>query len=145
MQDSAVLAAALAAAAAWVGVFINAGIAYMALRDQIRLPYRLNGERRIILQFLARNSERAVSAQVLSNQVLNSDEFELYVQTRSRRAVESVTRELRRNLLFLENKGAISVVFVPAQGSNLDPAEVYYRITIRGWRKLGKWIDVDSD
>ena len=54
--------------------------------------------------------------------------------------MELLSRQFRYSLSYLERKGAVPTCLVPAQGTNVDPTEVHYRITHRGWRKLGKWV-----
>ena len=135
-MDNAVI---IAAAAAWAGVIVNGIIAMMAVKDQVQLPYRLNGDQRLILQTLARNSEQALRAQNLTQIVFEQDEYNMLLQEGGGRGIETLSRRFRYNLSYLERKGAVSATFIPAQGTNLDPTEVYYRITHRGWRKLGRW------
>ena len=131
--------AEIIAMAAWVGVFVNGIIAGMAVKDQIQLPYRLNKDQRLILETLASNSEWARSAQSLTQIIFERDEYMMLVQEGSGRGIEPLSRRFRYSLSYLERKGAVVAYFVPVQGTNLDPTEVYYRITHRGWRKLGGW------
>ena len=128
----------IAAAAAWAGVIVNGIIAIMAVKDQVQFPYRLNCDQRLILQTLARNSERAFLAVHLTQMVFDREEYLLLIQEGGG-GIESQSRRFRNNLAYLERKGAVSATFIPTQGTNLDPTEVYYRITHRGWRKLGRW------
>ena len=129
--------AEIAAIAVWAGVFVNGVIAWMAVRDQVQLPYRLNKHQRTILETLARNSEWTQSAQRLTQEIFDRDEYQMLIQEGD---VEVFSRYFRYNLSYLERKGAVIACSIPAQGTNIDPTEVHYRITHRGWRKLGKWV-----
>lgn len=132
MMDSTVIIAL----AAWAGVIVNAIIATMVVKDQITLPYRLNKDQRLILETLAKGSEWAQSAEGLTKLIFDHGEYQTLEQEN---LVESGSRSFRYNLSYLERKGAVVACFIPAQGTHINPAEVYYRITYKGWRKLGKW------
>ena len=110
----------------------------MALKDQLQLPYMLNEDRRTILETLAKNSEWILSAERLIQVIFEHDQYQMLIQEGGR-GLEALTRRYRYELSYLERKGAIGACIIPALGPNFDPSEVRYRITNRGWRKLGKW------
>ena len=128
------------AIAAVVGVGVNGVIAAMALKDQLQLPYILNKDQRTILETLAKHSEWILSAERLIQVIFEHAEYQMLIQERSRE-LEPLTRRYRYELSYLERKGAVVACFIPALGQDFDPSEVRYRITHRGWRKLGKWLN----
>lgn len=140
MEDQAVTTAMIAAVAAWAGVGVNACIAVIALKDQIKLPYRISTTQRMILQTLAQYSERTMDAYEIYILTLHPESYQDYAQFK--RGYKPAPMLLpggtfRMNLASLERKGAITAIVLPTQSRNSEL--VHYRITDRGWSKLRKW------